>query len=105
MRMCEGKEQKNCGDTVDEETNCRGSMGAGMCCCRVEAIIRIDDRGQMVLPKEIRERANIRAGDKLAMVTWEKAGKIWCVSLIPSGDLSDMVKERLGPMMDEMFAK
>ena len=103
--MCEDTEQKNCGGTVDEKANCCESIGTGMCCCRVEAIIRIDDRGQMVLPKEIRKRANISAGDKLAMVTWEKAGKIRCVSLIPTEDFSSMVKERLGPMMNEMFKK
>ena len=38
-------------------------------CCHVQALVRIDDRGQMVLPKELRDRANIRAGDKLALIT------------------------------------
>ena len=47
-----------------------------MSCCKVESIVSIDERGQMVLPKDIRERANIRAGDKLAVVSMEKAGKI-----------------------------
>lgn len=103
--MCEDNKETNCCDTIGEKTNCLETMGVGICCCKVEAIIKVDDRGQMVLPKEIRERANIRAGDKLAMVTWEKDGKIWCMSLIPTGDFSDMVKERLGPMMDEMFKK
>ncbi|MHA1431222.1 MAG: HgcAB-associated protein HgcC, partial [Candidatus Freyarchaeota archaeon] len=26
-------------------------------CCKVEAIISIDERGQMVLPKEVRDKA------------------------------------------------
>jgi len=36
----------------------------------------------MVLPKEIRDKANIRHGDKLALVSWEKDGKICCINLI-----------------------
>ena len=35
-----------------------------MSCCKVESIVSVDERGQMVLPKEIRERAKIGAGDK-----------------------------------------
>jgi bifunctional DNA-binding transcriptional regulator/antitoxin component of YhaV-PrlF toxin-antitoxin module len=31
-------------------------------CCKVEAIVSIDERGQMVLPKELRERAHIGTG-------------------------------------------
>jgi hypothetical protein len=34
-------------------------------CCKIESLITVDDRGQMVLPKELRDRPNIRAGDKL----------------------------------------
>ena len=31
------------------------------------SLISVDDRGQMVLPKEIRDKANILPGDKLAV--------------------------------------
>ena len=41
-------------------------------CCQVEAVTTVDERGQMVLPKEIREKAQIKAGDKLALITWKK---------------------------------
>ncbi len=76
-----------------------------MGCCKVESIISIDDRGQTVLPKEIREKANIRAGDKLAAMSWEKDGKICCISLVKVEEFTDMVKDLLGPMMKEMFEK
>ena len=46
-------------------------------CCRVESLVSIDERGQMVLPKEIRNKAGIKAGDKLAVVLMEKEGKIY----------------------------
>ncbi len=80
-------------------------MPGGMSCCRVEAIVSVDERGQMVLPKELREKAKIRAGDKLAVVSMEKDGKICCLSLIKVEELEGMVKSMLGPVMDEVFKK
>jgi len=73
------------------------------CCCNVDAVISIDDRGQMVLPKEIREKAGIKPGNKLAIVSMEKDGKICCLSIIKVEQIEDMVKGFLGPMMKEMF--
>jgi len=57
----------------------------------------------MVLPKELRERAHINAGDKLAVVAMEKDGKICCLSLIKVNDIEPMVKEILGPIMKEIL--
>jgi AbrB family looped-hinge helix DNA binding protein len=48
--------------------------------CKVEAVVSVDERGQMVLPKELRDRAKIRAGDKLAVVGCERDGEICCLS-------------------------
>jgi len=76
-----------------------------MSCCKVEALISVDERGQMVLPKEIRDKADIHAGDKLALVSWEKEGKVCCFTLIKAGDFGDMVKGLLGPMMKEVMAR
>ena len=59
----------------------------------------------MVLPKEIREKAKIRSGDKLAVVSLEKDGKICCLSLIKVEDLEVMVKSMLGPVMDDVFKR
>ena len=59
----------------------------------------MDERGQMVLPKEIREKAKIRAGDKLAVVAWEREGEVCCISLVKVEGITEMVKDMLGPMM------
>ena len=72
-------------------------------CCRIEALVSIDERGQMVLPKELREKANIRAGDKLAITSWEKDGKVCCISLSRADELTDMVRKTLGPVMSEIL--
>lgn len=86
----------------EEETCCApGKIG----CCRVESIVTIDERGQMVLPKEIRERAGIRSGDKLAVLSMERDGKICCLSLIRVEKLEGMVKSMLGPVMNDVFKR
>ncbi len=56
----------------------------------------------MVLPKDIREKANIRAGDKLALISWEKEGRVCCISMIKADDFGNMLKGLLGPMLKEM---
>ena len=71
-------------------------------CCKVEAVASVDERGQMVLPKEIREKADIKPGDKMAVVVWEKAGKVCCINLIKADEFAGMVKDLLSPMMEEM---
>ena len=77
-------------------------MGDKVGCCKVESIINIDERGQMVLPKELREKANIHPGDKLAVVCWEKKGGIYCFFLVKVEELTGMVKDLLGPMMKDI---
>ena len=73
-------------------------------CCSVESVVSVDERGQMVLPKELRDRAGIKAGDKFALVTWEKDGKVCCMSLVRADEFSAIVKTVLGPMMKDIGA-
>ena len=79
-----------------------GPGDKGMSCCRVESIINVDERGQMVLPKDLRDKAKIRAGDKLALISWDKEGEICCLYLIKTEHLAEGVKDFLGPMMKEV---
>jgi antitoxin PrlF len=71
-------------------------------CCRVESLLSIDDRGQMVLPKELRDRAGIKAGDKMALISWDKDGEVCCLTLIKADALALGVKEFLGPIMKDI---
>ncbi len=66
-------------------------------CCKVESVVTVDERGQMVLPKGIRDRAGIKAGDKLAVISMDKNGKCCCISLMKVENLSEAVTEILGP--------
>lgn len=71
--------------------------------CRVEAVVSVDDRGQMVLPKELRERAGIKPSDKLVAATWEKDGQVCCITLVKVEDMVALLKDRLGPVMKEIL--
>ena len=74
-----------------------------VCGCRVAALVGVDERGQMVLPKETRQKADIGAGDKLALVTFERDGRVCCISLVKVEELAGMVKGLLGPMTKEIL--
>ena len=89
---------------TEKDKGCCGpdSSGEASACCVVEAMVSVDERGQMVLPKEVREKAGIEAGDKFAIVSWQKDGKVCCISLIKAGEFAGMVKGILGPMMKDI---
>lgn len=78
--------------------SCECNSGSG---CKVEAVLNIDERGQMLIPKDVREKAGINTGSKLALISWEKNGGICCLALIKVEALSGMVKEVLDPLMKE----
>lgn len=71
-------------------------------CCKIDALVTIDGRGQLVLPKELRERAGIKAGDKLAVISLEREGEVCCITLMKADDFAGTVKAMLGPIMKEI---
>jgi antitoxin PrlF len=81
--------------------NCCSSPGNDQPCCKVESVVSIDERGQMVLPKEIRDKANIHSGDKLAVVSWGQGSGVACLALIKVEDLNKLVQQMLGPVFKE----
>jgi len=83
--------------------NCCASSAGDQPCCKVESVVSVDERGQMVLPKDLREKASIKAGDKLAVVSYAgKDGKTRCLTLVKVDELSGLVKQMLGPVFKEM---
>jgi AbrB family looped-hinge helix DNA binding protein len=73
-----------------------------MGCCGIEAIVTVDARGQLVLPKEVRDLAGIRPGEKLAVVIMKNEGRLCCLSLMKTEALSNAVRDVLAPAMQEM---
>jgi antitoxin PrlF len=86
-----------------QKSSCCESDSGAKSCCRVESLLSIDERGQMVLPKDLRDRAKIKPGDKLALITWEKDGEVCCLTLIKADYLTTGVKDFLGPVMKNIL--
>jgi antitoxin PrlF len=81
-----------CSETMKARTNHSAPVPAAEE-YRVESIVTIDERGQMVLPKDIREKAGIKAGDKLALVTLEKNGRVCCIHIMKADELAGKARE------------
>jgi AbrB family looped-hinge helix DNA binding protein len=72
---------------------------SGEDCCRIDAVITMDVKGQVVLPKDLREKANIKPNDKLAVVACEKDGEVCCIMMVKAERLVGAVTKTLGPLL------
>ena len=79
------------------------SMTNNVGCCKVHAVVTIDSKGQIVLPKYVREKAKLKPDDKLAVIGCERNGEICCIMMVRADDLGNTVKTMLGPMLKEIF--
>jgi antitoxin PrlF len=67
--------------------------------CRIDAVVTMDAKGQIVLPKDLRERANIKPNDKIALVASEKNGEVCCIMMIKAERLAGAVTKTLAPLL------
>jgi len=65
-------------------------------CCKIDAVVSIDAKGQIVLPKDLRERAKLKPNDKLALIGFERNGGLCCIVMVKSEALGSTVKKALG---------
>lgn len=70
-------------------------------CCKIDAVVTIDAKGQIVLPKDLRERAKLKPNDKLAVIGFECDGALCCIAMVKADVLSSTVKNMLGPIFKE----
>ena len=84
-------------EKLRDETSCG--------CYKVQALVTVDERGQMVLPKDVRKLAGIKAREKLALTTIEKDGKICCILLTKADELVQVVQSTLGAFTQDLKAK
>src|SRR4030042_3472864 len=103
-RPCREKRHRVGGNAMNkkEKRGCLAGSGKNSSCCKVESLISVDERGQMVLPKDLREKANIKPGDKLAVISWEKEGAFCCFTLTKAVSLAGGIRDFLGPMMKDL---
>ena len=70
-------------------------------CCKIEAVVTMDAKGQIVLPKNLRERAKLESGTKLAIAALEREGVVCCFVMVRAEALGGTVKNMLGTMFQE----
>ena len=71
--------------------------------CSIEAVVTLDERGQVLLPKELREKAGMKPGDKFVVVACRKEGEICCITLISVEKMAESIRQFLGPFLKELI--
>jgi len=87
----------------ESEEPCCPSSDEGLACCHVEGIAKVDGKGQIVLPKSLRDSMNIEEGDKLVVVGMRDDGELNSISLFKANRFDNMVKILLKPVMEEIL--
>lgn len=68
----------------------------------IEAILSCDDRGSLVLPKEVRKKLKIKAGEKMALLNVMSNDEEFFLTLIKANALEDLVKSFMAPVMKDL---
>ena len=72
-------------------------------CCKVDAVVTVDAKGQIILPKDLREKAELKPNDKLAVMSCEHEGKVCCILMVKTESLGKSIKVMLGPAFKEIL--
>ncbi len=68
-------------------------------CCQLEAVVSFDDRGQLVIPKELRKKFNLSSSEKFAIISCTDGEELCCLSLIKTDMLNGTMSKILAPAM------
>lgn len=101
--MSNTSECATCGPTpgaAPGDVDPTAAPGADRECCALEAVVSVDERGQLVLPKDLRTRAGIQPGDRLAVVSYRgEDGAICCITLVRADAVAGAVRSVIGPAL------
>ena len=89
----------------EQGKKCCDSMGNHADCCSITAIVSIDEKGQLVLPKDIRNWIGLKAGDKLAVVSLGGKEKPCCLMLMRADSLNEAVRVKIDMVMGKKEKK
>jgi antitoxin PrlF len=65
--------------------------------------VNIDEKGQILIPKDVREKAGLKANDKLAIIGCERDKVICCIIMIKTEKLGSSVNKTLGPLLKDVL--
>jgi antitoxin PrlF len=72
-------------------------------CCKINAVVTVDAKGQIVLPKDLREKAHINPNDKLAIIGFQRGNEVCCIAMVKVDALEGTIKNLLGPVFKNVF--
>ncbi|ADC65333.1 transcriptional regulator, AbrB family [Ferroglobus placidus DSM 10642] len=72
---------------------------------KIEAVLTVDSKGQILLPKELREKANLKAGDRIVAITGcDENGEICCFILVKAELVDEVVSRAIAPLLKEVVS-
>lgn len=72
---------------------------------RIEAVLTVDSKGQILLPKELREKMGVKAGGRLAVIAGcDEKGEICCLILVKAEMLDRELGKVISPMLREVIS-
>jgi AbrB family looped-hinge helix DNA binding protein len=67
---------------------------------KISAVVNVDSKGQILLPKDLREKASINTGDKLVLITGcDENGEICCFILVKSETIDESIRNSIKPIL------
>lgn len=67
---------------------------------KISAVVNVDNKGQILLPKDLREKAEINAGDKLVLIAGcDENDEICCFILVKSETIDESLRNSIKPML------
>jgi len=68
-------------------------------CCEIEAVVSFDERGQLVFPKDVRKKFNLKAGEKFLMISCTNEAGLCCFTMVKTDAVNKMVGKVINPML------
>ncbi|MFX0073281.1 MAG: HgcAB-associated protein HgcC [Candidatus Hermodarchaeota archaeon] len=90
--MSKNNEEKVCCDSKDITS-----------CCKVEAVVTVDNKGQILFPKELRMSAKLEPDDKMVAITLRGNTESPIIVLVKAEMFGDIINNFLGPVMKDLF--
>lgn len=88
----------------NEENSCCGPLNMSSECCRVESVVTIDSKGQILLPKELRKNTGLDTGDRLVVVSMNANTDSPIMVLMKADNFGNLVRNFLGPVMKDLIS-
>lgn len=71
-------------------------------CYEIEAVVSFDDRGQLVLPKDLRKKFDLKAGEKFLLASCTDKSGLCCFTLVKTNSLNHLVGNALQPLVQQI---